>query len=63
MLTALSNRVGDVAILLRIALMFELGGFRFLFYTDSSAISNVRGLAPLVVLAGMTKRAQIPFSA
>jgi len=25
-LTALSNRVGDVAILLRVALMFELGG-------------------------------------
>jgi len=62
-LTALSNRVGDVAILLRIALIFELGGFRFLFYTDSFAISRISGLAALVVLAGMTKRAQIPFSA
>nr|QPL15865.1 NADH dehydrogenase subunit 5 [Acanthephyra sp.] len=63
MLTALSNRVGDVAILLSIALMFELGGFSFLFYTDSSAISGISGLAALVVLAGMTKSAQIPFSA
>nr|QFQ01325.1 NADH dehydrogenase subunit 5 [Acanthephyra smithi] len=63
MLTALSNRVGDVAILLSIALMFELGGFSFLFYTDSSAISSISGLAFLVVLAGMTKSAQIPFSA
>nr|YP_010242195.1 NADH dehydrogenase subunit 5 [Notostomus gibbosus]QTI83235.1 NADH dehydrogenase subunit 5 [Notostomus gibbosus] len=63
MLTALSNRVGDVAILLSIALMFELGGFSFLFYVDSTAIAAIGGLAALVVLAGMTKSAQIPFSA
>nr|YP_010230784.1 NADH dehydrogenase subunit 5 [Oplophorus spinosus]QSV10494.1 NADH dehydrogenase subunit 5 [Oplophorus spinosus] len=63
MLTALSNRVGDVAILLSIALMFQLGGFSFLFYVDSSTIGGISGLAAFVILAGMTKSAQIPFSA
>nr|QFQ01377.1 NADH dehydrogenase subunit 5 [Alvinocaris kexueae] len=63
MITALSNRVGDVAILLSIALMFSLGGWNFIFYTDSVALSGVVGVTGLVVLAGMTKSAQIPFSA
>nr|QFQ01351.1 NADH dehydrogenase subunit 5 [Oplophorus typus]QUL61617.1 NADH dehydrogenase subunit 5 [Oplophorus typus] len=63
MLTALSNRVGDVAILLSIALMFQLGGFSFLFYVDSLSISGISGLAAFIILAGMTKSAQIPFSA
>nr|YP_009442878.1 NADH dehydrogenase subunit 5 [Typhlatya miravetensis]SCN12526.1 NADH dehydrogenase subunit 5 [Typhlatya miravetensis] len=63
MLTALSNRVGDVAILISIALMFDVGGWSFVFYNDSGYLSQVVGLAPLVILAGMTKSAQIPFSA
>nr|UXL88556.2 NADH dehydrogenase subunit 5 [Caridina longshan] len=63
MLTALSNRVGDVAILLSVALMFELGGWSFIFYVDSAKISSISWLAGLVILAGMTKSAQIPFSA
>nr|YP_010868382.1 NADH dehydrogenase subunit 5 [Caridina pseudogracilirostris]WGU19668.1 NADH dehydrogenase subunit 5 [Caridina pseudogracilirostris] len=63
MLTALSNRVGDVAILLSVALMFELGGWSFIFYVDSQSISSVGWLVSLVILAGMTKSAQIPFSA
>lgn len=58
-LTALSNRVGDVAILISISLVFRLGGWNFLF---------LEGLLPsgvlfYLVLAAMTKRAQIPFSA
>nr|YP_010049517.1 NADH dehydrogenase subunit 5 [Mirocaris indica]QPL15852.1 NADH dehydrogenase subunit 5 [Mirocaris indica] len=63
MITALSNRIGDVAILLSIALMFSLGGWNFMFYGDSLALSSVVGLTGLIVLAGMTKSAQIPFSA
>nr|YP_009554115.1 NADH dehydrogenase subunit 5 [Bitias brevis]QBA19626.1 NADH dehydrogenase subunit 5 [Bitias brevis] len=63
MITALSNRVGDVAILLSIALMFSLGGWNFIFYTGSTEIREIIGLCALVVLAGMTKSAQIPFSA
>nr|WRV01093.1 NADH dehydrogenase subunit 5 [Stygiocaris lancifera] len=63
MLTALSNRVGDVAILISIGLMFDMGGWGFIFYTDSSLLESLGGLVPLMILAGMTKSAQIPFSA
>jgi len=63
-LTALSNRIGDVAILLAIALLASRGGWNFYFYTD--LIQNIEGanlIGGLVVLAAITKRAQIPFSA
>nr|BBM67997.1 NADH dehydrogenase subunit 5 [Penaeus semisulcatus] len=64
MLTALSNRVGDVAILLAISLFFSCGGWNFLFYVDNMPSGNMNGiLCGLVVLAAMTKSAQIPFSA
>nr|YP_010850314.1 NADH dehydrogenase subunit 5 [Metapenaeus intermedius]WGH12347.1 NADH dehydrogenase subunit 5 [Metapenaeus intermedius] len=64
MLTALSNRVGDVAILLAISLMFMYGGWNFLFYVDGMLnLSEKSLLCSLVVLAAMTKSAQIPFSA
>nr|ASS30722.1 NADH dehydrogenase subunit 5 [Pylocheles mortensenii] len=62
MLTVLSNRVGDVAILLSIGLMFSKGGWNFIymsFYLDDSLLM----LKYLLILAGMTKSAQIPFSA
>jgi len=63
-LTALSNRVGDVAILLGIALFFRCGGWNFLFYDKSLFGGERLGLlCGLVVIAGITKRAQIPFSA
>nr|YP_010554935.1 NADH dehydrogenase subunit 5 [Somanniathelphusa grayi]UYP50867.1 NADH dehydrogenase subunit 5 [Somanniathelphusa grayi] len=63
MLTVLSNRIGDVAILLSIGLMVKLGGWNFFFY--SYYLSDVDWLIfkLLVVLAAMTKSAQIPFSA
>nr|AZJ16977.1 NADH dehydrogenase subunit 5 [Caenis sp. JYZ-2018] len=64
MLTALSNRIGDVAILLAIAWLFNYGGFNYLFYMefvkDELPMMLVSGL---IVLAAMTKSAQIPFSA
>nr|QFK69677.1 NADH dehydrogenase subunit 5 [Parapenaeopsis tenella] len=64
MLTALSNRIGDVAILLGIALMFSEGGWNFLFYVDGMLNSSLSFMiCSLVVLAAMTKSAQIPFSA
>nr|ASA39496.1 NADH dehydrogenase subunit 5 [Typhlatya sp. JR2016] len=63
MLTALSNRIGDVAILISIALMFDTGSWGFVFYSESGALSDTSGLISLIVLAGMTKSAQIPFSA
>jgi len=60
-LTALTNRLGDIFILLFIALNFIPGIF------NSTLISC--GLLPnyyfngLIILAAITKRAQIPFSA
>nr|YP_010250875.1 NADH dehydrogenase subunit 5 [Faughnia haani]QTV76809.1 NADH dehydrogenase subunit 5 [Faughnia haani] len=64
MLTALSNRVGDVAILLAISLLSVYGGWNFVFYLNSICNDISMGLLSfLVVLAAMTKSAQIPFSA
>ncbi|NP_038295.1 NADH dehydrogenase subunit 5 (mitochondrion) [Penaeus monodon] len=64
MLTALSNRVGDVAILLSISLFFSYGGWNFLFYVENMSMLNIDNLlCSLVILAAMTKSAQIPFSA
>nr|YP_010384293.1 NADH dehydrogenase subunit 5 [Odontodactylus havanensis]UGW52160.1 NADH dehydrogenase subunit 5 [Odontodactylus havanensis] len=64
MLTALSNRIGDVAILLTISLMSAYGGWNFVFYLNSiCGEATMQPLVFLVMLAAMTKSAQIPFSA
>nr|NP_150623.1 NADH dehydrogenase subunit 5 [Pagurus longicarpus]AAF63427.1 NADH dehydrogenase subunit 5 [Pagurus longicarpus] len=63
MLTVLSNRIGDVAILLSIGLMFKLGGWNFIYYTYYLSDMDSLVLKLLVMLAAMTKSAQIPFSA
>nr|UEK25945.1 NADH dehydrogenase subunit 5 [Rhithropanopeus harrisii] len=62
MLTVLSNRVGDVAILMSIGLMSLLGGWNFFIYSDYMG-DEWTMLKCLLVLAAMTKSAQIPFSA
>nr|UJG45352.1 NADH dehydrogenase subunit 5 [Siphonoperla burmeisteri] len=63
MLTALSNRIGDVALLLAIAWMLNFGSWNYIFYLECSSGSLEMGLIGcLVVLAAMTKSAQIPFS-
>nr|DAZ91244.1 TPA_asm: ND5 [Gammarus fossarum] len=59
MLTVLSNRIGDVAILLSVALMFGSGGWDF--YFADLDYNNM--LIFFVVVAGATKSAQMPFSA
>lgn len=61
-LTILSNRVGDVAILLRIAWLFNFGRWN-LFYVQFFFEFYPLMFLFLMILAGMTKRAQIPFSA
>nr|YP_009128691.1 NADH dehydrogenase subunit 5 [Lyreidus brevifrons]AJR19296.1 NADH dehydrogenase subunit 5 [Lyreidus brevifrons] len=63
MLTVLSNRVGDVAILLGVGLMIKLGGWNFMYYSFYLEDMNSLLLKCLFVLAAMTKSAQIPFSA
>nr|YP_009159613.1 NADH dehydrogenase subunit 5 [Metanephrops thomsoni]AKQ49247.1 NADH dehydrogenase subunit 5 [Metanephrops thomsoni] len=63
MLTVLSNRVGDVAILLSISLMFMMGGWNFILYGGYMNDSSLLLMKYLIILAAMTKSAQIPFSA
>nr|AGO50134.1 NADH dehydrogenase subunit 5 [Kamimuria wangi] len=63
MLTALSNRIGDVALLLAIAWMLNLGSWNYIYYLEASSGSlEMEIIGMLVMLAAMTKSAQIPFS-
>nr|QTF74327.1 NADH dehydrogenase subunit 5 [Sphecapatoclea sp.] len=63
MLTALSNRIGDVALLLAIAWMLNYGSWNYIFYLEvMSKDSSMLVVGTLVMLAAMTKSAQIPFS-
>nr|AWV84349.1 NADH dehydrogenase subunit 5 [Chonosia crassipennis] len=59
MLTALMNRVGDVAILISIAWMLNFGSWNFYSFIDKMSMNN---MVMMIVLAGFTKSAQIPFS-
>nr|QCZ36069.1 NADH dehydrogenase subunit 5 [Triops cancriformis] len=65
MLTALSNRVGDVCFLLSIAWWMGLGDFSFLPYIKWSLFNDIsfNVLSTILVVAAMTKSAQLPFSA
>nr|YP_010350339.1 NADH dehydrogenase subunit 5 [Ixodes woyliei]UOK09768.1 NADH dehydrogenase subunit 5 [Ixodes woyliei] len=58
MITVMSNRVGDVAILLSLVFLMNFGSFDMILVNDVYKIC-----AFLIILAGMTKSAQIPFSA
>nr|YP_002929355.1 NADH dehydrogenase subunit 5 [Chrysochroa fulgidissima]ACF04026.1 NADH dehydrogenase subunit 5 [Chrysochroa fulgidissima] len=63
MLTALSNRIGDVALLLSIAWMLNYGSWNFVYYLDFMKFDfHMQVISLLVILAAMTKSAQIPFS-
>nr|QXX99484.1 NADH dehydrogenase subunit 5 [Dimorphostylis asiatica] len=57
MITAMTNRLGDVAILIMIGLMVEFGSWNFMNIMKIYFIFSI-----LVVLAAMTKSAQMPFS-
>lgn len=63
-LTALSNRLGDVAFLIAIAWILNYGRWNFLFYIDIIKIDyEIQVIGVLIIFAAITKRAQIPFSA
>nr|AJD76920.1 NADH dehydrogenase subunit 5 [Spathosternum prasiniferum sinense] len=63
MLTALSNRIGDVSILISIAWMLNFGGWNYIYYYDFISNSfEMKLITMLIILAAMTKSAQIPFS-
>lgn len=62
-LTALSNRIGDVALLIAIAWILNYGRWNYIFYIELIKNDNcIFLIAVLVILAAITKRAQIPFS-
>nr|YP_010728496.1 NADH dehydrogenase subunit 5 [Polypedilum heberti]WEF49737.1 NADH dehydrogenase subunit 5 [Polypedilum heberti] len=63
MLTALSNRLGDVAFLMAIAWMLNYGSWNFLFYIEFMKNDfEMKMICMLIIFAAMTKSAQIPFS-
>nr|YP_009740713.1 NADH dehydrogenase subunit 5 [Euparatettix variabilis]QID03675.1 NADH dehydrogenase subunit 5 [Euparatettix variabilis] len=64
LLTALSNRIGDVFILLSISWMLNFGSWNYIYYYDYFFNSyDYSIICFMVMFAGMTKSAQIPFSA
>nr|YP_009121466.1 NADH dehydrogenase subunit 5 [Parnassius cephalus]AJF41839.1 NADH dehydrogenase subunit 5 [Parnassius cephalus] len=63
MLTALSNRIGDVMILMVISWMMNYGSWNYIFYLNfMSNDYSMKIIGILVIIAAMTKSAQIPFS-
>ena len=62
-LTALSNRVGDVLILISVALSSYFLRWDFIFFAKEISWGILPQLGILMIIAGCTKRAQIPFSA
>nr|VFU78840.1 NADH dehydrogenase subunit 5 [Proasellus racovitzai] len=63
MITALTNRVGDAAIMLTIGFMAEMGSWNFMFTAEDAMPSEIAFLGLMVILASITKSAQMPFSA
>nr|YP_010145951.1 NADH dehydrogenase subunit 5 [Gryllus lineaticeps]QQO79784.1 NADH dehydrogenase subunit 5 [Gryllus lineaticeps] len=63
MITALSNRIGDVALLLSIAWMMSYGSWNYLWVNNFGDLDiEMWYLIVLIIMAAMTKSAQIPFS-
>nr|QUB07118.1 NADH dehydrogenase subunit 5 [Donacia flemola] len=63
LLTILSNRIGDISLLMAIIWMMNFGSWNFMFYTEIMKNDFIMKLISyLVILAAFTKSAQIPFS-
>nr|ANJ70494.1 NADH dehydrogenase subunit 5 [Hygrotus inaequalis] len=63
MITALINRIGDVMLLISIAWMLNFGSWNYYYYLDLMKEDfYMQFIGCLVMLAAMTKSAQIPFS-
>ena len=61
-ITALTNRLGDVGLLVSIAIILIYGNWRFLLITRTRLNLSLL-LLRIIVISACTKRAQIPFSA
>nr|YP_009694391.1 NADH dehydrogenase subunit 5 [Pterostichus niger]QEI26051.1 NADH dehydrogenase subunit 5 [Pterostichus niger] len=63
MVTVLMNRIGDVMLLIAISWMMNYGSWNYVFYLDYMKMDlYMQIIGGLVVIAAMTKSAQIPFS-
>nr|QVT10948.1 NADH dehydrogenase subunit 5 [Cephonodes hylas] len=63
MLTALSNRVGDVLILMVISWMLNYGSWNYIYYLNFMKNDLIMEfISVMIIMAAMTKSAQIPFS-
>nr|AML25975.1 NADH dehydrogenase subunit 5 [Staphylinidae sp. BMNH 1274226] len=63
MVTAMTNRIGDVMLLMSIAWMLNYGSWNFIYYLEFMKNDKYMVLISfMIVLAAMTKSAQIPFS-
>nr|YP_010722532.1 NADH dehydrogenase subunit 5 [Phocoderma betis]WDV16726.1 NADH dehydrogenase subunit 5 [Phocoderma betis] len=63
MLTALSNRIGDVCILMVVVWMMNYGSWNYIFYLNfMSNDYSMLFIGGMIIMAAMTKSAQIPFS-
>nr|YP_010287410.1 NADH dehydrogenase subunit 5 [Pingasa rufofasciata]UKT61741.1 NADH dehydrogenase subunit 5 [Pingasa rufofasciata] len=63
MLTALSNRIGDVLILMVISWMLNFGSWNYIFYLEFMKNDYaMMYISMMIIMAAMTKSAQIPFS-
>nr|YP_010531223.1 NADH dehydrogenase subunit 5 [Nesodiprion japonicus]UXW93510.1 NADH dehydrogenase subunit 5 [Nesodiprion japonicus] len=63
MLTVLSNRIGDIFLLLSISWMLNFGSWNFYFYTEVLKSNTYMMVITMMILfASFTKSAQIPFS-
>nr|YP_010230455.1 NADH dehydrogenase subunit 5 [Rhodinia fugax]QSV08496.1 NADH dehydrogenase subunit 5 [Rhodinia fugax] len=63
MLTALTNRIGDVFILMVISWMLNYGSWNYIFYLEFMKNDLVMMIISImIIMAAMTKSAQIPFS-
>ena len=61
-ITALTNRLGDIGLLVSVAIMVVEGSWRFIYEIRTSSHSSAL-LVLIIVLSACTKRAQMPFSA
>nr|YP_009643723.1 NADH dehydrogenase subunit 5 [Labriocimbex sinicus]AYC21408.1 NADH dehydrogenase subunit 5 [Labriocimbex sinicus] len=63
MITVLSNRIGDVALLMSIAWLMNYGSWNYIFYVDFLMNNKIMDfICLLIIIAAFTKSAQIPFS-
>nr|YP_010982594.1 NADH dehydrogenase subunit 5 [Pseudodiaptomus hessei]WOH21592.1 NADH dehydrogenase subunit 5 [Pseudodiaptomus hessei] len=62
MITALTNRIGDVCILIIIGFMMSMGTWSYIYFNSSNYFNMSLWLMVVLIIAAMTKSAQIPFS-